>query len=344
MTPKKIFEQLFAKKNLSTKQMQAVMHHCMDGQWTDVHIASFLALMRMKGETTKELIAAATVLRQLARPVRFDTQAIDIVGTGGDGKNTFNVSTACSFVVAAAGVPVAKHGNRSVSSHSGSADLLEQAGFILNLSEQQLRICMQECHLAFLFAPHFHPAMQQVRQARQQLGVRTLFNLLGPLINPAEIKQQVVGVFSTAWLKPLATVLAHLGSTRALVLSADDGLDEISIAAPTQILEYHHGMYTPWTIDPKRYGIKHRSLDEICVHSAAQSLELIESVFAGIKGAAYDMVALNAAMALYCAQPEKTFGAALKQAQAALDSGKAAALFAKLRTLTQTLNKEAHHD
>ena len=344
MKPNQLFEQLIAKKHLSTKQMHAVIHDCMNGQFNDAHIATFLALMRMKGETSNELTAAAQVLWELARPIDLGEGLIDIVGTGGDGKNTFNISTACSFVVAASGIPVAKHGNRSVSSSSGSADLLEQAGFILELPDQQIKICMEQCHLVFLFAPSFHPAMQHVRSARQQLGIRTLFNLLGPLINPAHVKRQVVGVFSPVWLKPLATVLAHLGSTRALILSSADGLDEISIAATTHVIEYHHGMYTPWTINPRDYGIKYSSLEDIIVDSPQHSLHLIESVLAGVKGAAYDMVALNSAAAIYCANKKNSFANALEQAKATIDSGKAAALFNSLRTLTQTLNKEAHHE
>ncbi|HHF7374248.1 anthranilate phosphoribosyltransferase [Legionella bozemanae] len=344
MKPNLLFEHLIAKKNLNPEQMQAVIHACMSGQYNDVQIATFLALMRMKGETTDELIAAAEVMQQLAHPIELGTNLIDIVGTGGDGKNTFNVSTACSFVVAAAGYPVAKHGNRSVSSRSGSADLLEQAGFILNLSEQQIKTCIQQYGLAFLFAPHYHPAMQYARTARQQLGIRTLFNLLGPLINPARVKKQVVGVFSTAWQKPLATVLAHLGSERALVVSSQDGLDEVSIAAPTDVIEYREGTFNHWVINPEDYNIKHHSLNEVIVDSPAQSLELIQTVFSGKQGAARDMVLLNSAAAIYCAHGGISFIHALEQAKLVIDNGKATYCFTQLSQLTQTLNKESHHE
>ena len=344
MKTSQLFEQLIARKNLSAPQMQKVIHDCMNGQLNDLQIAAFLALMRMKGETTNELIAAAKVMRELAHPINLGEDLIDIVGTGGDGKNTFNVSTACSFVVASLGIPVAKHGNRSVSSRSGSADLLEHAGFILNLNEEQTKACITHCNLAFLFAPHYHPAMQHARTARQQLGIRTLFNLLGPLVNPAQVKKQVVGVFSPLWLKPLATVLAHLGSERALVLSSADGLDEVSIAAPTHIIEYHQGVYTPWSINPKDYGINHKTLDALIVDSPQQSLQLIQSVFSGEKGAARDMVLLNSAAAIYCANKKYTFAKALKEVQIAIDSGKVAALFDQLRQLTQTLSKDSHYD
>lgn len=344
MKPNLLFEHLIAKKNLNPEQMRAVIHACMSGQYNDAQIATFLALMRMKGETTDELVAAAEVMQQLAHPIELGTNLIDIVGTGGDGKNTFNISTACSFVVAAAGFPVAKHGNRSVSSRSGSADLLEQAGFILNLTDQQIRTCIQQCGVAFLFAPHYHPAMQHARTARQQLGIRTLFNLLGPLINPARVKKQVVGVFSTVWQKPLASVLARLGSERALIVSSQDGLDEISIAAPTDVIEYRKGTFNHWIINPKDYGIKHHFLDEVIVDSPAQSLELIQEVFSGKQGAARDMVLLNSAAAIYCAHENISFVHALEQAKIVIDSGKAQQCFTQLNQLTQTLNKESHHE
>jgi anthranilate phosphoribosyltransferase len=339
-----LFEQLISRKDLTMSQMQEVINSCMTGQFTEAQVAVFLALMRMKGETVSELTAAAQVMQQLAHPINLGNNLVDIVGTGGDGKNTFNVSTACSFVVAAAGVAVAKHGNRSVSSRSGSADLLEQAGFILNLSDNQMKSCIEQCGLAFLFAPHYHPAMQYARIPRQQLGIRTLFNLLGPLINPAGVKKQVVGVFSSIWLKPLATVLANLGSERALVVSSQDGLDEISIASPTEVIEYKRGTFHQWLITPEEFNINHNSLDAIIVDSPQHSLELIQKVFAGTPGAARDMVLLNSAAALYCAHEEHSFASALEQAKTAIDSGKAAECFAKLRQLTQTFNKESHHE
>lgn len=337
MKPSLLFEQLIAKNNLSSDQMEEIIHDCMTGQFNEVQIATFLALMRMKGETVQELTAAAKVMRQLARTLNLGTNLIDIVGTGGDGKNTFNVSTACCFVVAATGIQVAKHGNRSVSSRSGSADLLEQAGFILNLTDSQIQTCINQCNLAFLFAPHYHPAMQHARFARQQLGIRTLFNLLGPLINPAQAKKQVVGVFSTAWAKPLAEVLVNLGSEHVLVVSSQDGLDEISIVAPTEIVEYKQGKFSKWFIIPEEHGIKHQSLEAITVNSPQQSLELIRQVLTGIQGAARDIVLLNSAAAIYCAKEELSFSSAMELAKAAIDNGKAVQCFDKLHQLTQDL-------
>lgn len=344
MKPNILFEHLIAKKNLNSAQMEDIIHACMSGQLSDAQIATFLALMRMKGETIEELTAAAKVMQQLSKPIHLGSKLIDIVGTGGDGKNTFNVSTACSFVVAASGFPVAKHGNRSVSSQSGSADLLEQAGFVLTSSEKDLQTCIQQCNLAFLFAPHFHPAMHHARQARQQLGIRTLFNILGPLVNPARAQKQVVGIFSTTWLEPLATVLANMGSERTLVVSSQDGLDEISIAAPTEVMEFHDGQFQHWIIHPEEYGLMHTSLDEVIVRSPAESLTLIESVLAGNPSPARDMVILNSAAAIYCANEEISLLHAVEIARSAIDSGKALQCYNQLRSLTQSLYRISNHD
>jgi anthranilate phosphoribosyltransferase len=345
MNIKKLFEQLLDNKTLSDLQMQQVIYSCMTGKLSDAQIAAFLVLMRTKGETVAELTAAATTMRDLAHPIDLGSELIDIVGTGGDGKNTFNVSTISSFVAAAAGLNVAKHGNRASSSRSGSADLLTEAGFVLNLSDEALRQCMQQCNIAFLFGPHFHQAMQHVRNARQQLGIRTLFNLLGPLLNPAKVKKQVVGVFSKYWLKPVASVLANLGSEHALVVHSDDGLDEISIAACSDVVEYHAGEFKQWTIDPSDYGCSHANLDAIIVETPAQSLAIAESVFAGSKGPARDIVLLNTAAALYCADSRHGFADAVQKAAGAIDSGRAGQRFNQLRELTKHFApKPGHHE
>ncbi|KTD25693.1 anthranilate phosphoribosyltransferase [Legionella lansingensis] len=336
MNTKQLFEQLIAGEDLSAPQMQEFMRACMAGELTDVQIAAFLALMRMKGETTEELTIAASVMMELAHFIDLGEDLIDIVGTGGDGRNTFNVSTVSSFVAAAAGARVAKHGNRSVSSRSGSADLLLEAGFQIQLRDEQLKTCMRACGLSFLFAPHFHPAMQYARNARQQLGIRTLFNLLGPVINPARVKRQVVGVFDAHWLRPLATVLANLGSERALIINSRDGLDEVSITAITDVVEYQHGQFREWLIDPKDYGCFHPNLDDILVDSPAQSLFLAKKVFNGEPGPARDIVILNTATALYCAEDSLTFEKALEKAKKAIDSQEAARRFNELKKITQT--------
>ena len=339
----KLFEQLIEGQDLSNDQMQAVIQDCMTGAWSEVQIASFLALMRMKGETVEELTAAALMMHHYAHTIDLGPDLIDIVGTGGDGKNTFNVSTVSSFVAASAGVKVAKHGNRATSSRSGSADLLISAGFKLNLSDEDFRECMRQCNIAFLFAPHFHQAMQHARSARKQLGIRTLFNLLGPLINPAKVKKQVVGVFSSQWLLPTAQVLANLGSEHALVVHAQDGLDEISISAKTDVVEYTGDEFKNWVIDPKDYDCFHPHLNEIVVDSPEQSLYIAESVFAGDKGPARDIILLNTAAALYCSGYYTSFDTAIEKAIHAIDSGLAGQRFLQLRDLSQTF-KESQHD
>lgn len=336
MNTTKLFEQLLAGQHLSSSQMEAIMNACMKGELTDSQIAVFLALMRMKGETVEELSTAAKVLMNLAHCIDLGPNLIDIVGTGGDGKNTFNISTACSFVAAAAGAKVAKHGNRSVSSKSGSADLLLKAGFKLELSDEHLKTCMARQQLCFLFAPHFHHAMQQVRNARQQLGIRTFFNILGPLINPARVKRQVVGVYADHLLTTIAEVLASTGSERALVLHAEDGLDEISIAALTHVVEYYQNEFRHWTINPKDYGLYHDSLDDILVNSPEESLQKIEAVLAGQKGPARDIVLINSAAALYCAGIADNIDIGIRLAAEAIDNGKANSNFNHLRDLTQS--------
>lgn len=333
----KLFEQLIDGKHLNRPDMQDVIQNCMNGALSDVQIATFLALMRMKGETVDELTAAASVMQQSARTINLGDNLIDIVGTGGDGRNTFNVSTISSFVAAAAGLRVAKHGNLSVSSRCGSADLLLQAGFALELSDDALRHCLQQSNIVFLFAPHFQKAVQQVRNARQQLGIRTLFNLLGPLLNPANVKKLVVGVYAKHWLQPVANVLANLGSERTLVVNSRDGLDEISIVANTDIVEYQDGEFKSWTIDPHDYDCYHPTINYIVIETPAQSLALAESVFSGEAGPARDIVLLNAAAAVYCATPNQRFAHAVEQAAKAIDSGLAGQRFFQLRDLTQEL-------
>lgn len=340
MNPKALFEQLIEKRDLSPDQMQAVLQACLEGLWSDAQIASFLALMRMKGESVTELASAAKTLIALAEPLDLQLEAIDIVGTGGDGRNTFNVSTAASFVVAGAGIKVAKHGNRSVSSRSGAADLLEQAGIALHLKPEQVNLCLEQANLVFLFAPHYHPALQKVRAARQALGLRTFFNLLGPLLNPARVKRQVVGVFASLWQQPLAEVLGQLGAESALVVHAEDGLDELSIAAPTTIVEYRHGQIKTWVLNPKDYGLAHKDLEAVCVTSPEQSLQLINQVLEGAAIPARDLVLLNAAAALYCAQDGMSFEQALEQARQSLDSGQARHCFTTLRTLSQSFKQD----
>lgn len=336
MNPSKIFDQLIAKNDLNAVDMSAIMNACMSGELSDTQIAVFLALMRMKGETLEELTIAANILKECARPINLGSGLIDIVGTGGDGKHTFNISTLSSIIAAAAGARVAKHGSNSVSSRSGSSDLLLEAGLKLDLTNEQLKQCLLETNICFLYAPHFHQAMHHVRAARQQLGIRSFFNLLGPLINPANVTKHVVGVFDQRWQRPIAQVLAQMGSEHALVVSSQDGMDEVSIAATTDVIEYHQGEFTTWSINPKHYGCYHSTIHGLVVDSPRESLRLIRSVLSGDKNPARDIALLNTAIALYCAELCSSYEQGIELAAATIDSGKANACFEQLLTFSQS--------
>lgn len=336
MNPSKIFDHLIAKNNLQATDMQAIMKACMSGELSDSQIAVFLALMRMKGETFEELTIAAKMLKEFARPINLGSGLIDIVGTGGDGKHTFNISTLSGIIAAAAGAKVAKHGSNSVSSRSGSSDLLLEAGLRLDLTNEQLMQCLLQTNICFLYAPHFHQAMHHVRTARQELGIRSFFNLLGPLINPANVSRQVVGVFDQRWQTPIAHVLAQMGSERAVVVSSQDGMDEVSIAASTNVIEYYQGQLTTWSINPKDYGCYHSSIDSLVVDSPSQSLKLIMSVLSGDKSPARDIALLNTATALYCAQLCSSYEQGIELARATIDSGKASTCFEQLLIFSQS--------
>ena len=312
-------------RNLSRDEMTDVMRLIMTGQATQAQIGGFLIGLRMKGETVDEIAAAAGVMRGLAAEVDVDTEhLVDTCGTGGDAAGTFNVSTATAFVVAAAGGRVAKHGNRSVSSSSGSADVLELAGANLELTPAQVGQCIEQVGVGFLFAPAHHSAMKHAVGPRKEMGVRTLFNVLGPLTNPAGAPHQLLGVYSRDWVRPLAEVLLTLGSDRVLVVNAEDGLDEISIAAATHVAEVDEDEVTEYTITPEDFGMERASLDAVRVDSVDASLALIRAVFAGQQGPAADLVALNAGAAIYAARLADTVAAGVEQARAVLSSGAAA--------------------
>jgi len=317
---------LLNKQDLSAAQMCDVMRLIMSGGATDAQIGGFLIALRCKGESIDEIAAAAEVMRELAGKVNVTGEhVIDTCGTGGDGANTFNISTTCAFVVAAAGGQVAKHGNRSVSSSCGSADLLEAAGVNLDLSAEQVAQCVHEIGVGFLFAPKHHGAMKYAIGPRKEMGVRTLFNLLGPLSNPAGAPNQLIGVFSKDWVEPLAQVLKKLGSRHVLVVSADDGLDEISIAAPSTIAELKEGEVTTYTITPEQFGFKRASLAELAVTDAASSLVMVKSVLDNQAGAARDIVLLNAGAAIYAANITDSLGAGIEKAREVIASGAARA-------------------
>ena len=312
-------------KDLSGAEMQAVMQQIMTGHATPTQIGGFLAGMRAKGETVEEITAAARVMRELAMPVKVDAQhLVDTCGTGGDGKRIFNVSTAAAFVVAAAGGRVAKHGNRSMSSKSGSADLLEAMGIPLELPPERVAELIDRIGIGFMFAPAHHPAARYAALPRRELGTRTLFNLLGPLTNPASAPNQLLGVFAPRWVEPLAKVLQSLGSTHVLVVHSEDGLDEISIAAPTHVSELTDGTVVNYTLKPEDFGIPSQPLDTLEVDSPQASLALAQEALAGRTGPALDMLVLNAGAAIYAANVAATLTEGVDRARRAIAEGAAA--------------------
>ena len=324
------------RHDLTRDEMQSVMNTIMTGEATPAQIGGFLIGLRMKGETIDEITAAAQVMRELATKVDVTGEhVVDIVGTGGDGSSTFNISTASCFVVAAAGGKVAKHGNRSVSSKSGSADLLEAAGVNLDLDPEQVAKCVNEVGVGFMFAPKHHGAMKHAIGPRKEMGVRTIFNVLGPLTNPAGAPNQLLGVFSKELVEPLAHVLANLGSNHVLVVHSEDGMDEISIGAPTFVAELKDGNVTSYTIQPEDFGFARADLASLKVEDAAQSLTVVKNVLENQPGPARDIVQLNAGAALYVAGLSASLAAGITAAGEVLASGAALAKLDALVTASQ---------
>ena len=312
------------RRDLNAEEMTAVMRTIMTGEATPAQIGGFLIGLRMKGETVEEIAAAAGVMRELATGVKVTgPHVVDIVGTGGDAINTFNVSTACTFIVAAAGGMVAKHGNRSVSSKSGSADLLEAAGVNLDLTPEQVAQCINDIGVGFMFAPLHHSAMKHAIGPRKEMGVRTIFNVLGPLTNPAEAPNQLLGVFSSDLVEPLAEVLNKLGSNHVLVVHAEDGMDEISVGAPTRVAELKDGRVNTYTITPEQFGVERADIKQLVVSSAEESLAIINGVLENQPGAARDIVMLNAGAAIYAAGLADTLDAGIRKADTVIATGKA---------------------
>ena len=331
--------------DLTTQEMQGVMRQIMTGQCSDAQIGAFLMGMRMKSETIDEIVGAVQVMRELAEPVVIDAaRVVDTCGTGGDGMNIFNVSSAAAFVVAAAGGKVAKHGNRAVSGKSGSADLLEAAGVYLDLSPAQVARCIEAVGVGFMFAPAHHGAMRHASNARRELGLRTIFNMLGPMANPAGVRHQVLGVFSQALCRPLAEVLQRLGSEHVLVVHAQDGLDEVSLAAPTHVAELKNGEISEYRIQPEDFGIKSQSLIGLNVEGPQESLTLIRDALgkrkteAGQKAA--DMIVLNAGAALYAADQARSLSEGVALAHDALCSGLARDKLEELVSVTAVFRQE----
>lgn len=333
---------LVESKDLNTEEMIGAMREVMTGEATPAQIGAFLVALRMKGETIDEITGAATVMRELSSKVDINSEnLVDTCGTGGDGANLFNVSTASAFVVAAAGGRVAKHGNRSVSSSTGSADVLEAAGVNLNISPEQVARCVDAIGVGFMFAPAHHSAMKHAIGPRRDLGLRTIFNLLGPMTNPAGVQRQVIGVFSADLCVPMAEVLSRLGSEHVLVVHALDGLDEISLHGQTQVAELKDGKVREYRIKASDFDIEERDLTGLGVDSAAESLALIKDALGKRKtpegDKAADIIALNAGAAIYVSGVADSLVEGIELAKDAIGSGLAGAKLQELVSFTDCM-------
>lgn len=326
--------QLINGQDLSFAEMQALMRQVMSGELTHAQMAAILVALRIKGESVDEIAAAASVMRELSTKVATlaSPHLIDTCGTGGDGIQTFNVSTVSALVAAAAGAKVAKHGGRSVSSSCGSADVLEALGVNVNLTPAQVASAVEEIGIGFMFAPNHHSAMKHAAPVRRELGVRTLFNLLGPLTNPANAKRQIMGVFSPALTVKLAQVLQQLGSEHVLVVCGADGMDEISFTGDSHVAELKNGQVSAYTINPAQFGLPLHTLSSIQIDNAEQSKAMILAVLNGELGAARDIVLLNAGAAIYVAGLADSLAAGISKAAEVIDQGLA---LAKLNALQE---------
>jgi len=311
------------KKNLNESDMLDVMNSIMTGQTTDAQIGAFLVGLSMKGETIEEITASAKVMRSLATPVEIKSNKylVDTCGTGGDGLGLFNISTASAFVVAAAGGKVAKHGNRSISSKSGSADVLESAGVNLNLSPNLISECIAQIGVGFMFAPAHHSAMKHAIGPRKELAVRTIFNVLGPLTNPAKAPNQVMGVYDKNLIEPIANVLKELGSRHVMVVHSDDGLDEFSIADKTYVAELKDGNISTYSVHPEDFGLTLGDLKDIRADNADASLALITEAFSGRNGTAKNIISLNAGAAIYVSGLTTSLQSGIDRANQVLSDG-----------------------
>ena len=325
-------------QDLTPAQMQEAMHEIMNGRVQTNEIVAFLQALSEKGESVEELTAAATVMREYAVKISSDSEVLlDTCGTGGDVKGTFNISTAVAFVASACGAKVAKHGNRLVSSACGSADILEALGINIQMSASTISRCLDEIGIAFLFAQNMHPSMKYAMPARKQIGKRTIFNLLGPLTNPAGAKHQLIGVFDLRWEEPLAQVLVNLGSTHVMVVHGEDGLDEVTTTGKTYVCEVYKGALNSYTIAPGEFKIKQATLKDLAGGSIADNANILMDVLCGKPGPARDIVILNAAMAVYVADLAWSMQDGIVMSTKAIDSGEA---LEKLTLLRERSNDE----
>jgi anthranilate phosphoribosyltransferase len=334
---KEAIARLVRSEDLSKAEIEFAMEEIMTGQALSAQIASFLTAMRMKGETIEEIVGAAEVMRRHATKIKTRHPVIlDTCGTGGDGSQTFNVSTVAAFVVAGAGIAVAKHGNRSVSSKCGSADLLKALGVNIETEEHTVSRCLDEIGIGFLFAPMLHKAMQYAIGPRREIGIRTIFNILGPLTNPANATHQLLGVYDYKLTKPIAQALGQLGSRHALVVHGDDGLDEVTTSDSTQVSELKDGKVTSYEITPKEFGIRSSRPEDLKGGDASQNAKIAMAVLSGAKGPQCDIVIMNAGCAIYAADGAGSIKEGIKLAEESIESGEG---LKKLEQLKEATNR-----
>lgn len=328
-------------EDLDFETAKVVMSAVMDGTATQAQIGALLTGLRMKGETVEEITACAMVMREKGLKINPVRNVIDIVGTGGDGTNTFNISTTAAFMIAAGGVPVAKHGNRGVSSKSGAADVLEGLGINLNLTPEQCEELLKKSNMCFMFAPLYHTSMKYAAPVRKEMGVRTIFNILGPLANPAGATMQLMGVYDRKLVEPLARVLAKLGVVRGLTVSGgSEGMDEVTLTGETYLCEIRHGELISYTITPEQFGFSRCTLEDLVGGSPTENAQITVDILTGQeRGPRRDVVVLNSAMALYLGIDHCTVADCIKMAQDLIDSGKAAAKLEQFRQLTNEVTQ-----
>jgi len=314
---------LAKKQDLSYETAEAVMHEIMSGEATPVQMSAYLTALSLKGETIEEITASGYGMRQHCIRLLHDVEALEIVGTGGDGSNSFNISTTAALIAAAAGVPVAKHGNRSASSKCGAADVLEELGVNIHLSPAGSTALLKEINICFLYAQNYHIAMKYVSPIRRELGIRTVFNVLGPITNPAGATMELMGVYEKELVEPLARVLCNLGVVRAMVVYGEDGLDEISLSAPTFVCEVQNGAARSYTITPEQFGFSRCGKTDLQGGGPPENAAILRAILNGEKGPKRDAAVLNAAAALYLAGARESMESAVETAQNLIDSGAA---------------------
>lgn len=330
-------KKIVANNDLTYEEAEQVMNEIMTGTATEAQSAAFLTALRFKGETIDEITACASVMREKALHIKTSTDTIDIVGTGGDGTGTFNISTTAAFVIAAAGIPVAKHGNRSMSSKSGSADCLEQLGINISISPEKSAQILDKTGMCFMFAQGYHSSMRYVGPVRKQIGIRNIFNILGPLTNPAGANLQVTGVYSSELVEPVARVFSNLGVKKGFVFYGSDGMDEVTVTGATKVCEIDNGTFKSYEITPEQFGLKTYSKDELTGGDGAENAEITRQILSGtLHGAKRDIVLLNAALGLYTGGKAATIADGVTLAAEIIDSGKA---YAKMEEFAKATNE-----